>query len=186
VNISVTQFAIDRHFGNPEFSGTKVNSHTPESFVEEFLTCGSIQKPGYAPFCRHIFVPNFTDALMGVHEITPENKNLLKSGYKARREGELPILTRWFDGKDVSPTACRWLDVIVYSKGQMEREGKPIDTDWGIVTILSAVTHEEAPMPPITMMRNALGKAEGGSGVPIDRAYYARAVEYWSRWATIK
>jgi len=24
-------------------------------------------------------------------------------------------------------------------------------------------------MDPITMMRNALGKAEGGSGVPLDR-----------------
>jgi hypothetical protein len=28
---------------------------------------------------------------------------------------------------------------------------------------------KETPMEPITMMRNALGKTEGGSGVPLDR-----------------
>ena len=30
-----------------------------------------------------------------------------------------------------------------------------------------------------TMLRNALGVDEGGSGVPIDRAAYARSVEFW-------
>jgi hypothetical protein len=32
-------------------------------------------------------------------------------------------------------------------------------------------------------MRNALGVAEGGSGVPLDRDAYARSVEFWSRHA---
>ena len=30
----------------------------------------------------------------------------------------------------------------------------------------------EIPMNPITMMRNALGKSEGGSGVPLEREKY--------------
>jgi hypothetical protein len=34
-------------------------------------------------------------------------------------------------------------------------------------------------------MRNALGREEGGSGVPVDRAAYARAVEYWQGHAVI-
>jgi hypothetical protein len=38
-------------------------------------------------------------------------------------------------------------------------------------------------MAPITMMRNALGVAEGGSGVPIDRVAYARSVAFWSAHA---
>jgi hypothetical protein len=38
---------------------------------------------------------------------------------------------------------------------------------------------EETPMAPITMMRNALGVEEGGSGVPLDRGAYRRAVEFW-------
>jgi Protein of unknown function (DUF3228) len=37
----------------------------------------------------------------------------------------------------------------------------------------------ETPMQPITMMRNALGKEEGGSGVPLDREKYIASVNYW-------
>ncbi len=43
----------------------------------------------------------------------------------------------------------------------------------------------ETPMQPITMMRNALGTAEGGSGVPLDRAAYTASVAYWEKHATI-
>ena len=188
-SICLTDFATGRHF-NPEFAGTKISSRTPEDFMarlEADIELGNFKMlDGYAPFCRHIFVPNFTDARMGVHRITEENRHLLRSDYVARREGELPVLTRWFDSADVEPAVCRWLDVILYSAEQLEKEGSPIDGDWGIVAILSAVSSDEAPMPPVTAMRNALGKDEGGSGVALDREYYMRAVEYWSRWATIK
>jgi hypothetical protein len=34
-------------------------------------------------------------------------------------------------------------------------------------------------MAPITMMRNALGLEEGGSGVPLDRESYLGSVAYW-------
>ena len=40
-------------------------------------------------------------------------------------------------------------------------------------------------MDPITMMRNALGKEEGGSGVPLDREKYMESVKFWSEHATI-
>ena len=186
MSIALTSFAISRHF-DPEFAGTKIGSHTPDEFLSELSAAECVAEvPGYAPFCRHIFVPNFTDARMGVHRITEENRHLLRSDYVARREGELPVLTRWFDSADVEPTECPWLDVILYSAEQLKKEGSPIDGDWGIVAILSATSSDEAPMPPSTAMRNALGKDEGGSGVPLDREYYMRAVEYWSKWATIK
>ena len=44
----------------------------------------------------------------------------------------------------------------------------------------------EIPMQPITMMRNALGKEEGGSGVPLDRAKYEASVNYWQSHVTIQ
>lgn len=47
------------------------------------------------------------------------------------------------------------------------------------------VSHE-LPMKPITMMRNALGKEEGGSGVPIDREEYLKSVEYWKKHAIVQ
>ena len=41
-------------------------------------------------------------------------------------------------------------------------------------------------MNPITMMRNSLGKEEGGSGVPLDRVKYMESVDFWSKNALIK
>ena len=41
-------------------------------------------------------------------------------------------------------------------------------------------------MDPITMMRNALGKDQGGSGVPLDAEKYKESVEYWNKHALIK
>ena len=41
-------------------------------------------------------------------------------------------------------------------------------------------------MQPITMMRNALGKEEGGSGVPLQRDAYMASVAFWSKYASIK
>jgi len=40
-------------------------------------------------------------------------------------------------------------------------------------------------MDPITMMRNSLGKSEGGSGVILDRKKYIESVLFWSKNAVI-
>ena len=45
----------------------------------------------YAPFCKHLFVENFTDAVTPVVPITTDNAHLLESGYEARTEYELPV-----------------------------------------------------------------------------------------------
>jgi hypothetical protein len=41
-------------------------------------------------------------------------------------------------------------------------------------------------MQPITVMRNALGKEHGGSGVPLDWEKYKQSVEFWQTHATLK
>lgn len=195
MSIALTQFAVSRHF-SPTFAGTKVGNYTPEEFcrfLPVLMESGqSIKAPGYADFCKHLFVPNFTDARLGVAEITPENEHLLKTGFKARREFELATLGRWFEG--LSPERAPWLDVVLYSKEQLLKEvaetGEAPDflgeADWYIVAILSATSPEETPIDPTTQMRNALSKTEGGSGVPIDREAYNKAVGYWNRHANVK
>lgn len=40
-------------------------------------------------------------------------------------------------------------------------------------------------MQPITMLRNALGREEGGSGVPLNKAEYEKSVLYWETHATL-
>jgi hypothetical protein len=117
-------------------------------------------------------------------EITPDNERFLRSGYEARAEGELPVLTRWFEGIE-APVAA-YLQVILYGAEQLRREDDPVDADWGIVGCLATADREEPPMAPITMLRNALGVEEGGSGVPLDREAYLRSVDYWSRHANVR
>jgi hypothetical protein len=165
--------------------------------------------PGYAPFCKHIFLKNdFTDARVCVLPITPDNEHCLRTKYEARSEKELPVLSRYFvrelleenaregggDVKDVFPVA-KYIDLILYSREQIVKENAAMgkDTDggkeetapWGIVSIKAQDVDHELPMTPITAMRNALGKEEGGSGVPLDRDSYMAAFEYWKGHATV-
>lgn len=150
---------------------------------------------GYAPFCKHVFVPNFAGARCGALRITPQNASLLRSGYGARTANELPVLQRWFPEAAVSPVpVARMLDVILYSREQLVKEraatgradAPPLpDAPWGVISVKAQDEDYELPMQPITAMRNALGREEGGSGVPIDRAAYAKAVAYWQEHAPI-
>ena len=72
-------------------------------------------KDGYAPFCKHLFMPNFTD-WSGCVKISEENEGHLRSSYEARRENELPVLTRWFDASHMELKPSSYLDIILYSK----------------------------------------------------------------------
>ena len=59
-----------------------------------YITSGpSSLKDGYAPFCKHLFIPNtFTNMVSACAEITSENAKFLMSAYEARRSNELPVL----------------------------------------------------------------------------------------------
>ena len=57
---------------------------------------------------------------------------------------------------------------------------------WGIVSIKAQTVPHEVPMLPITMMRNALGVEEGGSGVPLDREKYRQSVDFWANHAAVQ
>ena len=151
---------------------------------------------GYAPFCKHLFLPNFTPTPPGALEITLENQSFLESGYEARTAKELPVLSRWFPRKqfEAMPPAA-YLDVILYTKEQIQEENgamgntdpnTDVDYLFGVVGVKPQNEDYELPMQPITMFRNALGKAEGGSGHPLDPAKYRQSVAYWSTHAILK
>lgn len=188
--IALTPFA--RRNWEPGASGTRIEGITPQALVaacNDAMAAGAPLVDGYAPFCKHLFLPNTSPTRCGFAPITDDNRAHLRSGYEARREGELAVLTRWFEGVD-APVATH-LDVILYSHAQLLREAEdfadPVpDCAWGIVSILGTLTPEEPPMPPITQLRNALGPAEGGSGVAIDPAAYARAVAFWEGHASVR
>ena len=136
---------------------------------------------GYAPFCKLHVHRNWTSTRCTATPITDANRHQLHSAYEARSRDELPVLVRWFEGID--PPVANYLLPILYSREQLAKEGAPIGADWGVVGCLYTAEPEEIPMVPITMMRNALGVAEGGSGVPLDREAYRRAVAFWDAHA---
>lgn len=154
----------------------------------------SLLKPGYAPFCKHLFIANdFSDVRVNVLPLTEDTIPLVRSSYEARSEKELPVLQRsipldLLGGPDKLPRA-KFLDLILYSREQIQKENASMGNadveghataPWGIVSIKTQDVDYELPMNPITVMRNSLGKEEGGSGVPLDREAYMASVKYWS------
>jgi hypothetical protein len=249
MKIKITEFA-ERHF-DKDFGGTKILDFSVEEFEEkinkETYSISEIKKhkfyefeddsdeyvklmDGYAPFCKLLAIKNFTKAKVGSMPITLENYQYLRSGYSARREGELPVFSRWLELPLGKPTA-EWLILVLYDREQINKEANleelkkihysdyetekekyelldeldcfsdnfedwcdennysgtfSFSADWGVVAILGQSHSNEEPMKPETMLRNALGIEEGGSGVKLDREKYLESVEFWSNNATIK
>jgi len=144
-----------------------------------------------------LFIENFVPNLkVETVRITPENEQHLRSGYLNRTNKELPVLTRWFPRHLIHVPDATYLDLILYSKQQILEEKRAMneelseeqqkeDWDWGLISIKAQLHNFEQPMSPITMMRNALGKEHGGSGVPINRTLYDDSVKFWSSHALI-
>jgi hypothetical protein len=200
------------HKSCESYSGTVFNC-TISSFEEEVNRCydqaggETTLVPGYASFCKHIFIKNTLDrnATVNVLEITSENESCLRSVYEARSEQELPVLSRYFP-KDLvlSPTlpslpAASYIDCILYSREQITIENAAMtkagegegassasSSSWGIVSIKAQNCDTELPMQPITAMRNALGKNYGGSGRELKIDDYTESVKYWSKYAIVK
>ena len=204
MKIQLTSFAL-RHF-DKSFGGTKIFDFTPEEFQMKInsivkgdgtFTFGLKEEElirGYAPFCKLLPIVNFTDAKVGSLPITIENYQYLRSGYSARTKDELPIFSRWFE-LPIEPPDAEYLMLVLYSKKQLIKESKGkdnateifgFDADYGIVAILGQFYSNEEPMKPETMIRNALGIKEGGSGVKLNKKAYLKSVDFWSKNATVK
>ena len=179
MSIVLTPFARPRLFPR-DARLNAIQGCSPEAFEQHLNAEPPLRVlDGYAPFCKLHVHRNWTQTRCLTIPITDANRHLLRSGYEARNKRELPVLVRWFEGLE-APLA-HYLIVIVYSREQMQKEGEAIDADWGVVGCLATAEPEEIPMAPITMLRNALGVEEGGSGVAIDREAYRRSVEFWER-----
>ncbi len=182
--IVLSKFALS-HFDDTKHKPA-IPGISPKKFEKEINRRIPVaEKTGYAPFCRLFFYENWTNAQSGIIEITDEIQPFIRTEYEARRETELPVLMRYFPGEHLNLKA-KYLCVIVYDKNQMAKEGTKINADYGIVNILRLMDLTEPPLPPITMMRNALGINEGGSGVPINRTEYLASVYFWDKNISVK
>lgn len=88
-------FAI-RQWDDENYQGTRIRFDKADFVlkVHEFHADGCPLVDGYAPFCKHIFVPNFVGAQTGAVKITDEVRGAIECGYEARRPEELAVLSR--------------------------------------------------------------------------------------------
>ena len=102
-------------FSKAEFT-QRVNDHYAKGGTNGLID-------GYAPFCKHVFVPNFLDLPVQAVQITDKVAPFVESGYVSRTVKELPVLTRWIRESNLEtvPTA-KMLDIILYSRKQIIAE----------------------------------------------------------------
>ena len=124
--ISSKDFFLDtfalRQWDDADYKGSRI-SHDKADFVARVQAArdaGAELTDGYAPFCKHIFVPNVVGAKVGSLPITDVNRALVRHGYEARTDYELAVLCRWFDESEVGELPeAKWLDIILYSREQV-------------------------------------------------------------------
>jgi hypothetical protein len=149
-------------FPQPSSKGSSSKlSVTAEEFehvLNDFIHREKYQlKDGYAPFCKHVFLPNvrpnnvrpnnvippnvegetptegetLTEGRVNTLEITPANEGLIRTEYEARTPKELPVLTRYFPSESIpqdSLPPATYLDVILYSRSQIIAENLATET----------------------------------------------------------
>ena len=196
--IQLLDFAC-RHF-DPTFVGTKITKYrtsndTPveqqtAAFMQdlEAFTDKAIIIDGAYPFAKLFIVPNFTNSLSGMAQITDANRDKLQQGWRTRQEGEAAYYSQWFNSTDVTPEPAACLHIVLYSSEQLWKEGIRLDPgkEWGIVAIMAEPSMIPAPLHPSTLRRNSEGIAAGGNGVGYTAAQMADAEAYHSQWANVQ
>lgn len=84
--------------------------------------------------------------LSSTAKITAENEHQLRSAYEARTEKELPVLVRFFPCGSVPLVPAKYLDVILYSREQIQKEEADMGAEpsgetapWGIISVKAQV-----------------------------------------------
>ncbi len=103
------------------------------------------------------------------------------------------MLIQYIDKSKIEAPLATHLDIILYSREQIIKENEAMNTPpptttapWGIISVKGQLCDYECPMQPITMMRNALGREFGGSGVELDERKYRDSVDFWTRHVALK
>ncbi|TXG80176.1 MAG: DUF3228 family protein [Spirochaetes bacterium] len=200
MQIEFTTFSL-RQF-SPNYAGTKlpitIDNEYGHIYYQNLLNDENVLKEwkdSYQTFCKYIIIENDNTSIKsGTIKLNWFTKLFIKSGYSSRTEKELEVLSRWVKLPFwYKKPKAEYLVFVVYSREQLIKElksddvlGLSDDCEWGIVAILGTSQPNPDPMPPITIMRNALGVEEGGNGAKLDHSLYNESVEFWKNNILIK
>lgn len=200
MKVEFTNFSL-RQF-SPSFAGTKlpliINNTLGNKYLTEYINDKLeyfVFKNSYQDFCKYLIIKNdFNEIKSGTIKLNWFTKLFIKSGYSSRTEKELEVLSRWVKLPFwFKRPKAEYLVFVLYSREQLIKELKSDEVlelndncEWGIVAVLGTSQPNPDPMPPITIMRNALGVEEGGNGVVLDHNLYNESVEFWKNNILIK
>lgn len=172
----------------PDFAGTKVSPGKLEELrkkAEQAINTGQ-DKKGYADFCRIVSIKD-PSILTSIAKITPENKKFLKTEKTKRREGEKEYEHKYFESKDVKGLPAHHVDLILYTREQLEKEGeKNTGSDYDLISVNAEISEKGAPISPETMRRNVEGPKAGGSGYQHTEEEISESEKFWDQHALIK
>jgi hypothetical protein len=202
MKIELTPFA-KRHF-TPGFKGTNLSRLDPEQVVTyaHSVSEDRIILDSQWEFCKYLVLPNpYKEVKQAVIPITLDIYPFIRTGYSSRTATELPVMTRWVELPPGFPMPqAKYLVYILYSYQQLKKEWEAEtredifetefylqpDTEWGIVAIMGTIEPKPDPLVPITIMRNALGKEEGGNGEQLIHSVYKESVDFWEKHIIVK
>ena len=149
-----------------------------EKLIDLVVACWDQRKAGFREGVWEVPVPA-EGFFAGVVDLKANPNAVLHASFKARRDGEDPVLSVRGEAALKAPAAQ--VRVIVYSHEVLAADGdNSTDADFEIVTILAELEGPQAPMPPITMARNFLGLSGGTKG-EFTAEQFAEAIMYWSQ-----
>ena len=188
--VELTNFA-ERHF-DPTFTGTKIPRTVTQfmtSLTSPTITADAITyKDPTKPFLKLVVIPNFTDCKAGTVPITDANRHLLQTVNSVRRDGETSYQQPFFSSVDVDPPTATHLHLILYSAGQLAREGITLSpsSSHGIVSINAEMVGTPIPPTPATIERNEAGLLAGGNGATYSPFEKAVAASYHASYANVR
>ena len=129
--VSMDPFCF-RQFEDPlKLSFVSADKEAFVARVNEYIAANGGEaclRDGYAPFCKHIFMPNdatFTQARATTVRLVPELEPAVRTAYEARTAKELPVLVRFLPRAAMpapGPPVATFLDVILYNRAQLDKE----------------------------------------------------------------
>ncbi len=182
MTITLTDFARARLFPREPRRNT-IQDCTAEEFERHLNEVPPLAVlDGYAPFCKLHVHRNWTSTRVLAVPDRPTATGTCCAA--TTRRARARNCRCWCAGSKASsrrwPTTWSSSSTAVGNWRRRARASTPTGAWWAACTRADPV---ETPMAPITMMRNALGVEEGGSGVPLDREAYLRSVAFWSTHA---
>ena len=114
--------------------------------------------------------------------IDPDSHRL-RVDFESRQEGEERLANFVATGGEKGPSGH--VELVLYSREALAKEGIEIDRKWGLVSINCSPTDRPTPMRPETMARNML-EMEGGTKREYTAEDFAESVWFWSRFVMIE